>query len=95
MSIQCKVVRTILSILEWLGFYNRFGAVIYPIIMLAGTYLPIVYLVLCPNEQLYGKSFKKIILNTVMEVGLLALSLYLITNSELTNKQNFKQNQNS
>ncbi len=54
MSTQCKIVRNVLSILEWLGFYNRFGAVIYPVVMLTGAFLPIVYIVLNSNEQLYG-----------------------------------------
>ena len=55
MSTQCKIVIKVLSILEWLGFYNRFGAVIYPVVMLAGAFLPIVYIVLKSDDQSYGK----------------------------------------
>ena len=55
MPTQCKIVRKVLSILEWLGFYNRFGAVIYPVVMLAGAFLPIVFIVLKSDEQSYGK----------------------------------------
>ena len=46
MSMQRKVVIKFLSILELIGYYNRFGAVLYPIFMIALSSAPTIYLMI-------------------------------------------------
>ena len=46
MSMQRKVIIKFLSIVEFLGYYNRFGAVLYPVFMFALTSAPSIYLMI-------------------------------------------------
>ena len=63
MSMQRKVIRKFLSILECLGFYNRFGAVFYSVLMIVLSFGPAI-LNLCLIEK-PNKVHGKFCLNSI------------------------------
>ena len=60
MSMQRKVIRIFFSILECLGFYNRFGAVFYSVLMIVLSFGPAIL-----NLEKPSKVPGKFCLNTI------------------------------